>query len=193
MPANLVTKTRAACAAGLGVLLLAATGCQMGGQRDGAMAEQAAPVERAVCVLEPVGDSDVNGVVQFVRDGNAVRVKGRVTGLKPGRHGFHVHRYGDLTDEQAAQSAGGHYDPTDEPHGRMTSDERHVGDLGNLVANADGEALIDMRDDVIELNGPQAVVGRALIIHADPDEFVQPTGHAGPRVAAGVIGIAPPS
>jgi Cu-Zn family superoxide dismutase len=185
--------TRVACAAGLGAVLLAATGCQTGGQRDGAMAEQAAPIERAVCVLEPVGDNDVNGVVHFVRDGNAVRVKGRVAGLKPGRHGFHVHRYGDLTDEQAAKSAGSHYAPEDNPHGRMTSGERHVGDLGNIVANAEGVATIDMRDDVIELNGPQAVVGRALIIHADPDEFVQPTGHAGPRVAAGVIGIAPPS
>jgi superoxide dismutase, Cu-Zn family len=46
------------------------------------------------------------------------------------------------------------------------------------------------------LNGPLSIVGRALVIHADPDdlglggvELSKTTGNAGARSACGVIGI----
>ncbi|REK09122.1 MAG: superoxide dismutase family protein [Planctomycetota bacterium] len=176
-------------------------GCERYNARDGvapngtdgslAVGEDMAP-ERAVAVLVPVGDSGVSGTVEFTRSGDAVQVSGEVEGLSPGKHGFHVHQYGDLADQQSGKSAGGHFDPMGHEHGRPSDETRHVGDLGNIEAGDDGKASIQIEDDVIALAGPHSIVGRALVIHAQPDEFTQPTGNAGDRVAFGVIGIANP-
>lgn len=154
-------------------------------------AEAGAQVEEAVAVLQPVGGSGVSGTIYFTQQEGAVAVTGTVTGLTPGRHGFHVHEYGDLADTREGESAGGHYNPTNMPHGAPESAQRHVGDLGNIVANAPGTATINMRDRVIRLNAPHAIVGRAVVVHARADKFTQPSGDAGGRVAFGVIGIAP--
>lgn len=141
----------------------------------------------AVVQLEPIGDSGVSGTVRFVAHGNEVAIDGEVSGLEPGKHGFHVHEHGDLSDKETGKSAGGHYNPTDEPHGRPSDEQRHVGDLGNIEAGDDGTAQVDKEDAVITLVGPNSIVGRALVIHANADEFTQPSGDAGDRVAFGVI------
>lgn len=147
---------------------------------------EAEPIE-ALAVLEPVGDSKVKGSVRFSQTGDTVHVHGEVTGLTPGLHGFHVHEKGDLSDKEKGQSVGGHYNPTDQPHGKPEDQERHVGDLGNINANDEGIATIDLQDDVIRLDGEHSIVGRALVIHAGEDKFTQPAGDAGARVAFGVI------
>jgi len=171
---------------------------QDGGQEPGGHAghghapmEAAEEVRSAVAVLTTVGESGVTGVVRFERQGDAVRVTGEVRGLSPGLHGFHVHQYGDLTDREKGASAGDHFSPAAMPHGRPTDHDRHVGDLGNLEADESGVARLDITDSVIRLNGPHAIVGRALVVHEKEDRFVQPTGDAGGRVAFGVVGIAP--
>ena len=117
---------------------------------------------------------------------------GRPRGLEPGQHGFHVHEFGDLTDLQKGESAGGHFNPTGMPHGRPDDEERHAGDLGNIEADQNGVANVNIRDSVLRLNGPQSILGRAIVVHAKADEFTQPSGDAGDRVALGVIGIAQP-
>lgn len=173
--------------------LLLAAGCDQNmqdGQQAGTRNSAARDIERAVCVLMPIGDSGVSGQVEFVEVDDGVQVTGKVMGLEPGQHGFHVHAYGDLTDRESGKSAGSHYDPTKQPHGRRTDEERHVGDLGNIVANDAGVAEIDLTDDVIALNGAHSIVGRCIIVHAGEDQFTQPVGDAGARVAGGVIGIA---
>lgn len=137
--------------------------------------------------LEPIGDSKVKGNVRFVQDGEKVRVTGTITGLSPGKHGFHVHEHGDLSDKKEGKSAGGHYNPTNKPHGRPSDQERHVGDLGNIEANQQGVAEIDMQDSVISLSGPHSIVDRSLVVHEGEDKFTQPTGDAGGRVAFGLI------
>ncbi len=150
-------------------------------------------IQSAVCVLVPVGDSGVSGVVHFHRAGRGqVKVTGEVSGLAPGKHGFHVHEFGDISNPGDGKCAGGHFNPEKTMHGAPDADERHVGDLGNIEANADGVATIDMTDSVIRLIGPHGIVGRSIVIHADPDDFGQPTGNAGARVAFGVIGIGMP-
>lgn len=153
-------------------------------------AGKATTVDRAVAVLQPVGGSGVTGEVHFIQQDKQVKVKGRITGLTPGKHGFHVHEYGDLTDMEKGKSAGSHYNPTDVPHGRPTDEKRHVGDLGNIEANEAGVATFAFTDPFLQLNGPHAIVGRGLVVHAEPDKFTQPQGDAGDRVAVGVIGIA---
>jgi Cu-Zn family superoxide dismutase len=151
-----------------------------------------AGIDRAVAVLLPVGDSGVTGVVYFTKEGSAVHVTGTIAGLKPGQHGFHVHQFGDMTGMNDGMSAGGHFNPENKPHGKPSDKERHVGDLGNVTAGEDGTATIDIKDTVLELGGPHSILGRGLVVHANPDKFTQPVGDAGGRVAVGVIGVSSP-
>jgi len=163
------------------------------GSGNASGAEQGKTVDRAVARIMAVGDSGVGGLVRFERSDTGVHVTGRITGLSPGKHGFHVHQFGDLSDTATGKSAGGHFAPRGMPHGHRTDEIRHVGDLGNIEANADGIAEIDLTDGTIQLDGPYSILGRAIVVHADADQFVQPTGAAGKRVGFGVIGIAKPN
>jgi superoxide dismutase, Cu-Zn family len=148
--------------------------------------------EKAVCVLEPVAKSGVGGTIVFEQSAGRVHISGKITGLTPGKHGFHVHQYGDITDEAKGESAGGHFNPHNMQHGAPDSRTRHVGDLGNVTADSEGVATIDEYDTMIQLSGPNNIIGRSLVVHAKADDFGQPTGNAGGRVAVGVIGVANP-
>lgn len=150
------------------------------------------PVKEAVAVIHAVGKSGVSGIVRFVENEGIVQIRGEVTGLKPGAHGFHVHEFGDCSAPDAS-SAGGHFNPSSQRHGGPKDVHRHVGDLGNIQADESGRAVIQITDRIISLNGPQTIVGRALIIHDGPDDLKsQPSGAAGARVGCGVIGVANP-
>ncbi len=146
--------------------------------------------ERAIAVLHGVGKSGVTGYVIFQQVGNRIRVTGKIQGLAPGKHGFHIHQFGDLTDVAKGESAGGHWNPESMPHGAPDTKERHVGDLGNVEANAEKTATIDQYDRMLKFRGHDSIIGRSVVVHEKPDTFVQPTGAAGGRVAFGVIGWA---
>lgn len=144
---------------------------------------------QAVAVLHPTEGSDVRGTVTFTKEENGVRVAVDVTGLKPGLHGFHVHENGDCSAADAS-SAGGHYNPTDHPHGAPWDEERHMGDFGNVTANSAGVVSYDEVFKDLALEGSSSIIGRAVIIHAGEDDLkTQPTGDAGARDACGVIGV----
>jgi Cu-Zn family superoxide dismutase len=114
-------------------------------------------------------------------------VEGEISGLTPGKHGFHVHEKGDCSAPDGA-SAGGHFNPTHQNHGAPSSPHRHAGDLGNITADKKGNAKFNFRDKVIRLSGEDSIMGKSLILHADPDDMkTQPTGNSGKRVACGVI------
>ncbi|MCM2373833.1 superoxide dismutase family protein [Aporhodopirellula aestuarii] len=146
-----------------------------------------AEVIQATTTLVAIGNSGVEGTIDFRQEDNTVKITGEVRGLKPGLHGFHIHEKGDLSDTETGKSAGGHFNPTNEPHGKPSDEERHVGDLGNIEANEDGVAKIDIQDDVISLRGENSIIGRSLMIHEGEDKFTQPSGDAGGRVAFGKI------
>lgn len=150
----------------------------------------AAPIgTSAIAVLVPGNNSGVSGTVRFTQEQAGVRVEADIRGLAPGLHGFHVHEKGDLSKPDLT-SAGGHFNPTGHRHAGRMAAERHVGDLGNLEAGADGRATADFVDDALQLAGPLSIIGRAVIIHARADDLKsQPAGDAGSRVAGGVIGI----
>jgi Cu-Zn family superoxide dismutase len=77
------------------------------------------------------------------------------------------------------------------PHGGPTDVQRHVGDLGNIVADEQGNAHYDWTDTKLSFNGEDSIIGRGVIVHAGEDDLKsQPTGNAGARVACGVIGVA---
>ncbi len=141
----------------------------------------------AVAKLVEIGGSGVAGEVRFQKMGDKVKITGKVTGLKPGEHGFHVHEHGDLSDTEKGESAGGHFNPDKMEHGRPTDMKRHAGDFGNITANDQGVADINFEDSVVKMEGANSIIGRSIVIHAEADRFTQPTGDAGGRVAFGKI------
>lgn len=150
-------------------------------------------IKTAKCVLE---GQDVKGTLTFVQEGTgATTVTGTVTGLQPGQHGFHVHQFGDYSG--GCGSTGGHFNPAGKTHGGPSDENRHAGDLGNIEAGADGTATVNITDSQIPLDGPNSIVGRAIVVHKDIDDLGKggfedslTTGHAGARLACGVVGIA---
>lgn len=149
---------------------------------------------KAVCVL----NGDISGTVFFDQkdEKSPVLVSGEVKGLSKGKHGFHVHEFGDNTN--GCTSAGPHFNPLKKDHGGPDSSVRHVGDLGNIEASCDGGVTqINIQDSQISLSGENNIIGRTLVVHADPDdlgigghELSKTTGNAGARIACGVIGLA---
>ena len=140
-------------------------------------------------VPSPVVGVPVGGELRFQPVGDAVRVSGLVRGLQPlAEHAFHVHENGDCSAPDAS-SAGGHFNPTNAPHGAHGSATHHLGDLPPLHADATGRAAVDFTSRTLALSGPHSIVGKSLIVHRDPDDTnAQPTGNAGPRLACAVIG-----
>lgn len=149
--------------------------------------------EVATVVLHPTEGNEAEGVVTFTQTDDGVRVEASINGLEAGSsHGFHIHQFGDCRAADGT-SAGGHFNPEDMPHGGPDDMQRHVGDLGNLEADENGEASADFTDSFLELNGANSILGRGVIIHAGQDDLEsQPTGDAGSRLSCGVIGVANP-
>lgn len=148
-----------------------------------------APRASAVAVLEPTEGNTVRGVLRFVQTPNGVRITGLISNLTPGEHGFHVHEFGDLTSRDGS-AAGGHFNPENRSHGGPESDHRHVGDLGNITADKEGNAVVNVLDPALALSGSRSIIGRSIVVHAQPDDLSsQPSGNAGARVAVGVIGL----
>jgi Cu-Zn family superoxide dismutase len=154
--------------------------------------QAAAPeVTHGIAVLQPK-DGKVKGTLHFRKAANGVRVQGTISGLTPGSHGFHVHEFGDCSAPDFT-SAGGHFNPTGEPHGAPDAPKRHEGDLGNIQAGADGSVNVDYTDSRLDFDGDDSVLGRGVIVHEKADDLkTQPTGDAGGRLACGVIGAAKP-
>ncbi len=147
------------------------------------------PLE-ATAQLKPTKGNKTFGEATFEQVGDKVRVVVFVQGLKPGQeHGLHIHEAADCSGD--ATGAKGHFNPFGKPHGKPGSAERHAGDLPALKANKAGRANVQIDLDIITLMpGPANIIGRGLIVHADPDDYkTQPTGNAGARIACGVIQV----
>ena len=165
-------------------------------------------VVHGVAVLEP-DNSKVSGVVYFADGGSGVAISYHVKGLTDGKHGFHIHEYGDLTD--GCTSACAHFNPDNTTHGSLTSKVRHMGDLGNIVSKS-GVSKGELYLPKARLDSSKyGILGRMIIVHADEDDLglggldaqgrvidqkvhaeSLKTGNAGKRVACGVIGLAEP-
>lgn len=147
-------------------------------------------ITRAVAVLQSAKGSNVSGIVTFEKADDGIKITAKVSGLKPGKHGFHIHEFGDLSAPDFT-SAGGHFSPLQNEHGAPTAQNRHEGDMGNIEADGSGNALLEWTDDRIAFHGNNSILGRAVVVHENPDDYTtQPTGNAGGRIAAGIIGIA---
>jgi Cu-Zn family superoxide dismutase len=150
-------------------------------------------VQKAVAVLAPTTGSKVMGTVTFTKTADGVKVVGDITGLTPGKHGFHIHEFGDCSDPKG-ESAGGHFNPTKHSHAGPETTERHAGDMGNIEADASGKARVDVTLKNMSMDDDDdSIIGHAVIVHEKEDDLkTQPTGNAGGRLACGVIGVAKP-
>lgn len=170
-----------------------AVGVSAQDHKDHAAHASGAPtITKAVCVLTPTKGNTASGKVTFTQQADGVLVEATVSGLKPNsKHGFHIHEFGDISSEDGS-SLGGHFNPDGVDHGAPDADVRHAGDLGNLEADANGNATYKRVDKHLEIHGATSILSRGVVVHAAPDDFGQPTGNAGGRIAVGTIGIAKP-
>ncbi len=178
-------------------LLSSSTGLYFYTKKNSQSLLQIGDFERAaICLLNP-NNSETRGVVLFKQANidSPCFIKGKFSGLKKNaKHGFHIHEFGDLSD--GCNTAGPHYNPLGQSHAGPDDEIRHVGDLGNIQSDENGNATYEKEDKLISLIGKYSVVGRSCVVHADEDDLgrgnfadSKTTGHSGARVACGVIAL----
>jgi Cu-Zn family superoxide dismutase len=150
-------------------------------------------ITRAICVLNNP-DLGIKGIVKLEEQGDHTTITTEMSGLKPGKHGFHIHEFGNLTN--ACITAGAHYNPFNKLHGGPNDEERHIGDLGNVEADEQGDVKLVIVDKLIKLTGEYSVIGRSFVVHDNEDDLgktdnkdSKTTGNAGARLACGIIGV----
>lgn len=146
----------------------------------------------ATAKLEAKSGSKAAGTVTFTKEGNGIKVVANVTGVEPGKHGFHIHEKGDCSATDAA-TAGGHFNPGSAAHGAPGTAVRHAGDLGNIDIKKDGTGVLKISvKDPKDFSAWADIAGKAVILHEKADDLkTQPTGDAGKRIACGVIELTP--
>lgn len=141
--------------------------------------------QHAVAKLAGTADAALSGLVRLEETKEGLKVVAELSGAPAGDHGFHIHEFGDCSD--SAKAAGGHYNPKQTPHGHAVKDgpkRSHPGDMGNLPVAADGKGSLSVTLPKLKLAD---VAGRAMVVHEKNDDFSQPTGNAGGRIACGPI------
>lgn len=176
-----------------GVMCMAAVGWMLNnGVRA---ADTPAPViKSAVAVVQPIGDNKVAGVVTFTMKDDGLYVVADLTGLAPGKHGFHVHQFGDISDLGTAKAGtlvGGHFDPgMVMKHGLPDMPMHMAGEMGNVTADADGKAHFEATIKGLTIAGSaDSIAGRSVVVHMNEDDGTGTTGNAGAKIGVGVIGI----
>ncbi len=181
----------------LAILLLA---CDVGSRRDavrgdkGAGQQHPADSGTAATRLSATirnGQGRALGILTLTQAGEGIRVSGRLTGLTPGEHAIHLHTFGRC-DAPKFESAGGHWNPTNQKHGTKTPGGPHLGDLPNISVGRDSSVAVDVTTPggtFRNQNPLMDIDGAAVIVHASPDDYrSQPSGRAGDRIACGVVG-----
>jgi Cu-Zn family superoxide dismutase len=150
-------------------------------------AADTAVATKAFAKVNPTEGQKVTGYVTFEALDKGVHIVADFKGLTPGLHGFHVHEKGDCSSHDGS-SAGGHYNPSGKKHGGPDDLDRHAGDFGNVEADANGNAHYERTDLIIKLDGADSIIGKSIVIHADPDDLKsQPSGNSGARIGCGPI------
>lgn len=131
------------------------------------------------------------GTATLSETSKGVLVSVKLTGVKPGVHGIHIHAVGSCVAPDF-KSAAGHFNPAHKQHGAMNPQGMHRGDLRNITVAANGKGSLKETISGIDLgtgeNGLFHPGGTAIVVHADPDDMKSdPAGNAGARVACGVI------
>ncbi len=144
----------------------------------------------AVAQIQSASGSTLTGEATFEETSNGVKMILKVQNATPGTHAVHLHENGDCSAPDAT-SAGPHWNPMNQAHGnRAEGSDFHAGDIAKLEVGDDGTGTLEIvaEDWTIGTGTASDIIGKAVIIHADPDDFVsQPSGNAGAREGCGVI------
>jgi Cu-Zn family superoxide dismutase len=142
----------------------------------------------AEAVIEGRSGVSLKGRARFTELTDSVLVEVWLENAPPGKHAVHVHEKGDCGSKDGS-SAGGHFNPADAPHGSPQNALHHAGDLGNMWVAEDGSGYHQIASHDLTVGpGSHSVIGRSIIVHADPDDMItQPTGAAGGRIGCGRI------
>jgi Cu-Zn family superoxide dismutase len=125
--------------------------------------------------------------------GDSLRVRVEAVGMSPGAYGAHLHTVGRC-DAPGFTTAGPHWNPTDQKHGKDNPAGMHKGDLPNLLVGTDGRGSFEYTIPNAGLSGmlPNRLIdadGAAVVIHEKADDFrTDPSGNSGARIACGVLG-----
>ena len=144
----------------------------------------------AVCHIKSVNGSAVYGNAKFIQKNDEVTLNIDVKGLSYGLHAFHIHEFGDCSSIDA-KSAGGHWNPNNNRHGKWGTEFHHKGDIANLFADSLGNSSLKFETDLwcLDCNDKSKnILNKSLIIHQGADDFhSQPSGNAGKRIGCGII------
>ena len=157
--------------------------------KDGKFENFGSSLPKATAIINETNESGLTGKAVFTQNGDNIKFVISLANASPGEHAVHIHETGDCSAPDGT-SAGGHWNPTGVAHGKWGEGEFHLGDIGNLTANAQGMGKLELTTNLWEMNTGSDIdfVGKAIIVHADADDFVsQPSGNAGPRIGCGVI------
>ena len=163
-----------------------AVGCAS--SKSGSVAVEPAAGPHVSAAIEGRSGSALTGTATFTQVGGAVHIVVDVNNAPEGVHAVHLHEKGDCSAPDGS-SAGGHFNPTHMPHGSPDAPNHHAGDFGNMTVGADGHGHLELDSAVLTVApGEMSVVGRAIVVHANVDDFkTQPTGNAGGRIGCGVV------
>ncbi len=178
-------RSLASAVAAAGAVVAVAT---LGVSAQGPAMKMDAPT-KAVAVLIPTKTGGgIAGTITFTKTDKGTLVQADLTGVPAGKHGFHIHEFGDASSPDG-KAAGGHFDPKmAKKHGDPSkADVRHLGDLGNITADESGKASYHSEYPDLPIG---MILGHGVVVHEKADDFGQPVGNAGGRLAVAVIGVA---
>ena len=153
------------------------------------------PIEVGQAKIYNTDSGEDMGEIAIFENPSGIEIIGEFWGFTPGKHAIHVHEFGDVGN--GGNNAGGHYNPEHTPHGYSPLGDlskAHPGDLGNIDVAENGKGRLHVLVPGVFLqNARYCIAGRSFIIHAGEDQFTQPVGDAGDRVAGGLITIVSPA
>lgn len=150
-----------------------------------------APADHALATLSGTKpDTTVNGTIKFDKDGSQVKMNLEITVPKLANKSVavHLHDHGDCGN--MGKDAMGHWNPTNENHGKWGSGQFHSGDIGNIKLDGQGKGTLQLTSNRWSLGGDAKtnILNRSVIVHSGVDDYTtQPSGNSGERIGCGVI------
>ena len=135
-------------------------------------------------------DTTVSGTVRFTQNGTQTQMDLQISVPSKANQSVavHIHEHGDCGD--MGKEAHGHWNPTNENHGKWGEGAFHSGDIGNINLDASGNGTLQVSSDRWTVGGDAKtdVLNKAIIVHSGVDDYQsQPSGAAGERIGCGVI------